>query len=64
MGFFETVPSCTYNKMVDCTDSPRVCGKCGWCPDVQKQRLQNFALEHPDMAEELACMGLIDKEGT
>lgn len=63
MIFFESIPSCTYNRIVDCPESMRACNKCGWNPSVSKQRLQKFALEHPDMRDELVHMGLIKDGG-
>lgn len=62
MDFFETMPSCIYNKMVDCPESMRVCSKCGWNPDVEKQRTIQFATEHPELIDELVYMGRLTKE--
>lgn len=62
MGFFESIPSCIYNKMVDCPESMRTCAKCGWNPEVEKQRTLQFAAEHPELVDELIYMGRLNKE--
>ena len=33
---------CTYNMMVDCENPGRKCSRCGWCPEVKKQRLADL----------------------
>lgn len=62
MGLFEIVPSCIYNKMVECPESMRICQKCGWNPEVERQRTLQFASEHPELVDELVYMGRLTKE--
>ena len=33
---------CNFNKMVDCSEAEKKCGKCGWNPKVAEKRVQEF----------------------
>ena len=59
MFFFEDVPSCVHNSMVECPENSRDCRKCGWNPEVSQKRLQMFVKKHPEFADELIQMGKI-----
>lgn len=62
MIFFEEVPGCIHNNMVECPASRRNCKSCGWNPEVSRNRLQAFAKVHPELAEELIQMGKLPAE--
>ena len=59
MFFFEDVPGCVHNNMVECPENSRDCKKCGWNPEVSQKRLQMFAKKHPEFVDELIQMGKI-----
>jgi len=60
--FFEEVPECIHNSMVECPEYRRNCRKCGWNPEVSQARLQVFAQKYPELAGELVLMGKIPAE--
>lgn len=62
MIFFEEVPGCIHNNMVECPENRRNCKKCGWSPEVSQKRLQAFSQLHPEFAEKLVQMWKIPAE--
>lgn len=37
---------CPHNDAVGCFPSQRNCNRCGWNPDVAKERLEKFCKKH------------------
>lgn len=61
MVFFDDVPSCLHNNMVECPENRRNCKKCGWSPEVSLARFQAFVESHPEFTDELERMGKLPR---
>lgn len=59
--FASQIPSCKYNKMIDCMDpGGDLCKRCGWNPAVRAERVQKVRLAL--LKEESACHDLRQKQ--